>query len=143
MQQRTFGFSPSMQLVARYCAFPYSSNGSHRAELLLHPNGRIGICILRLSLASCIQSYLSQSVRQHLFCSIATNSKCHLEGYTLSTNRYVILEDVGCIAALHPSKFAVSFAFGSQLIVATLITAFACESSIIPAYNSLRLTPCS
>ena len=49
------------------------------------------------------------------------------QGYILSTNRYIILEDMGCSTAIHPSKFAVSLEFGPQIVVAALIFAFACE----------------
>jgi pheromone a factor receptor len=49
-----------------------------------------------------------------------------IKGYSLSSNRYVILENYGCLPAIWPSKLSMALAFGPQLILAFLILLYSC-----------------
>ena len=50
------------------------------------------------------------------------------EGYVVSTSRYIILEDLGCLATSHPSLLAVVLAFGPHTAVSLAAFIYSCKS---------------
>jgi hypothetical protein len=77
--------------------------------------------------AACSQCLRFHCVRVLSICSHTHQFTEELKGYSLSSNRYMILEGFGCLPAIWPSKLSMVLAFSPQLILAFFILLFSCE----------------
>jgi hypothetical protein len=50
-----------------------------------------------------------------------------LEGYSVSSNRYVILEGLGCYPAFYPASLTVAVINGPNLVTGGVTFAYACK----------------
>ena len=78
-------------------------------------------------LVCCFLPMLTIPLRKHSVHSPRTHEFMESKVYSLSSTRYMIMEDFGCLPAIYPSKLSMALAFGPQLILAFLILSFSCE----------------
>ena len=84
-----------------------------------------GICCVLPLISIPIRMYLKESLSPWV-----TTQLPMFEGYSVASNRYMILEGLGCISASYPARLSVFLICGPQLLIVCIAFIYACKTPL-------------